>query len=104
MTPEIRDALSIYLVDELDVSGEIRPTVAGRDEVAGANSCRRGREPAVLAAERAFESHRAQSLWRNANRDVHRQFLQLIDDKAQFVSNSGGDVTLQVRPILGFQS
>jgi Short C-terminal domain len=102
--PAIRDALSIYLVDELyrrvDVSGEIQQQLPEQMKSLAPILAGGGREPAVLAAERAFESHRAQSLWRNANRDVHRQFLQLIDDRAQFVSNSGGVVTLQVRPIL----
>jgi hypothetical protein len=106
--PAIRDTLSIYLVDELyrrvDVSGEIQHQLPEEMKSLAPILAGGGREPAVLAAERAFESHRAQSLWRYANRDVHRQFLQLIDDRAQFVSNSGGVVTLQVRPILGFRA
>jgi hypothetical protein len=102
--PAIQNALSTYLVDELytrvDVSGEIREQLPEDLKSLAPIIAGGGREPAVLAAKRAFEFPRVQSLWRDANRDVHRQFLQLIDDKGRFVRTSGGTVTLQVRPMV----
>jgi hypothetical protein len=102
--PAVQDALSTYLVDELytrvDVSGEIREQLPEEVKSLAPIIAGGGREAAVVAAKRAFEFPRVQSLWREANRNVHEQFLQLIDDEARFVSTSGGNVTLEARPMV----
>jgi hypothetical protein len=102
--PAIQGALSTYLVDELytrvDVSGEIREQLPEEVKSLAPIIAGGGREAAVVAAKRAFEFPRVQSLWREANRDLHRRFLLLIDDEARFVSTTGGNVTLEARPLV----
>lgn len=102
--PEIQSALSTYLVDELyaqvDVSGEIREQLPGEVKSLAPILAGGGREAAVVAARRAFQFPRVQALWREANRNVHREFLLLIEDKGRFVSTTDGTVTLEVRPLV----
>jgi hypothetical protein len=102
--PTIQDALSTFLVDELytriDVAGEIREQLPQETKSLAPIIAGGGREAAVVAAQRAFEFPRVQSLWREANRDVHRELLLFIDDESRFGSSSDGAVTLDVRPMV----
>jgi hypothetical protein len=102
--PAIQSALSAYLVDELyarvDVSGEIREQLPAEVQSLAPIIAGGGREAAVVAAKRAFDFPRVQSLWQDANRRVHQQLLLLIDDEARFVSTTGGTVTLEIRPMV----
>jgi Short C-terminal domain len=102
--PAIQNALSTYLVDELyarvDVSGEVEDRLPDDAKPLAPVIAGAGREVAVRAAQRAFDFPRVQSLWRNANRETHKEFLLLIDDKSQALSTSEGDIVLRTRPLV----
>jgi hypothetical protein len=102
--PAIQAALSSYLVEELytqvDVAAEIRDQLPEEVKPLAPIIAGGGREAAGVAAKRALAFPRVQSLWREANRNVHSQVMQLIDDEGRFVSTTGGTVTLEARPLV----
>ena len=102
--PQIQAALSNYLVEELytrvDVSAEIRDQLPEEVKPLAPIIAGGGREAAGVAAKRAFAMPRVQSLWREANRNVHGQLMMLIDDESRFLSTTDGTVTLEARPLV----
>jgi hypothetical protein len=102
---DVRNALSIYIVDQLyqygDVEGRLEerlpPNLAGlAAPIAGSL-----RTPAENAVNRVLESPRFQSLWENVNRIAHETLLRVLEDETRAgVSTAGGDVTLDLRTFL----
>jgi hypothetical protein len=102
--PQIRQALSNYLVDEVFASvgvsrsiGSALPTPAAglaAPLTAGLRSIADRVVPAVLATDPA------QRAWREANRAAHTQLMRIINGGGKAVSTRGGVVTLDLRPIL----
>lgn len=103
--PEVRDALSVYLVDELyasvDVDAELASVLPdGLSALAGplAGALRGGAESAmddVLASPKVAE------LWAAANRVAHEALVAIIrDDTGAAVSTTGGEVTLHLAPMV----
>ena len=48
-----------------------------------------------MSREKALASPRVQALVSNAVRAAHKQFVKLIRDKGEFVSTTGGEVTIE---------
>ena len=103
--PDVRNALSIYVVDQLyeygDVEGRLEerlpPNLAGlAAPIAGSL-----RTPAEEAVQRLLESPRFQALWEDVNRIAHETLLRVLEDETRAgVSTAEGNVTLDLRTFL----
>jgi hypothetical protein len=102
--PQVRSAISIYLVDQLyqnvDVAAELEqqlpPAVKGiAAPLAGAL-----RQLLVRAADALLQRPRVQELWKQAISRAHTLFLAVIDGKRQILQNTNGNVVLNLRPIV----
>jgi hypothetical protein len=96
---DVQEQLSIYLVDQLyasvDVSSEIEQRLPGSAKALAAPVAAVTRQLALSVSERALDAPRVHALASNAVRAAHEQFLKLIRDEGQYVSSTGGDVTLE---------
>jgi hypothetical protein len=102
--PQVRSAISVYLVDQLyqnvDVAAELEqnlpPAVKGiAAPLAGAL-----RQLLVRAADTLLQRPRVQELWKQAIRRAHTLFLAVIDGKKNVLQNTNGNVVLNLRPIV----
>src|SRR5688572_6359760 len=94
----VQDALANFLVNELYSNVDVQAAVEERLPVqvkplAGPISGGL-RQVANRAAERALAEGAVQSLWETANRAAHEKLLLLLEDEGEFVSTTGGTVTL----------
>jgi hypothetical protein len=102
---EIRGQIAAFLTDQLyanvDVEARLRQALPPRaDALAGpAASGLRGLVERV--ANRALERPRPQRLWEEANRRAHRRLLDVLEDRSDVVSTGGGEVTLDLKQLLG---
>ena len=96
---DVQDALSIYLVDQLyanvDVQGEIEEKLPNNAKALSAPVAAATRQLALNVSERALASPRVQDLVSGSIRVSHGQFVRLIEDEGEYVSKTGGVVTLQ---------
>jgi putative oligomerization/nucleic acid binding protein len=103
---EIRNALATYLVDQLyanvDVTAELRRALPPQAQGLAGPAAGGLREFADRAARRALQGPRVQALWENLNRNAHEQFVRIVKDEGGggAVSTQGGDVTLQLTPLV----
>lgn len=101
---EIRSALANYAVAELyanvDVETELGEALPKNFKRLSGPASSGLRELAIDGAERALGTARFQELWRNANRAAHRTLVNIIEDKGDAVSTSGGEVQLRLRPLI----
>ena len=101
---EIRSALSIYLVDQLyasvDVSQEIRKALPADVKPLAGPIAGGLYELAIRTANTILSRPRVQTLWEEANRKAHQRLIQVIDDKGDLVATGGGDVVLDLRPLV----
>ena len=98
---EVRDALAIYLVDQLyanvDVEAELRAALPEQAKGLAGPAAGGLREVAERASRRALESPRTQALWEDLNRAAHEQFVAIVkDEQVGDVSASQGQVTLDL--------
>ncbi len=102
---DVRQALSVYIVDQLYQNGAVEarlqdrlpPNLSGlAGPIAGAL-----REPLQSAVNRFLQRPRVQQAWKNANRVAHKQLLAILEGKSKgAVSTSGGEVTLDLRTFI----
>ena len=101
---DVQEALSIYLVDQLyanvDVQGEIEEQLPDSAKALAAPVAAATRQLALDVSEKALASPRVQELVSNTIRRAHGLFVRLIDDKGEFVSTTGGAVTLQYGDVI----
>jgi hypothetical protein len=101
---DVQEALSIYLVDQLyanvDVQGEIEEKLPSNAKALSAPVAAATRQLALNVSERALASPRVQELVSNSIRVSHGQFVRLIEDEGEFVSKTGGVVTLQYGDVI----
>jgi hypothetical protein len=102
--PQVRSAISIYLVDQLyqnvDVAAQLEqrlpPAVKGiAAPIAGAL-----RQLLVRAADELLQRPRVQQLWKEAISRAHTLFLAVIDGKKNILQNTNGNVVLNLRPLV----
>lgn len=102
--PDIRNAISVYLVNQLydnvDVGQALEerlppatkplaPTIAG------------ALEPALVQlANNVLARPRLQQLWVEANRRAHQLLIALLDGKHELLVSTNGNVVLDLRPLL----
>jgi len=101
---EIRDALSVYAVDQLYANVNVEKEVKGllpADLKAISGPASSGlREVAVKGAQQALGTARFRDAWTRANEIAHRTLIKVVEDKGNVVGTGGGDVTLRLRPLI----
>jgi hypothetical protein len=103
--PTIRNRVAERLVDDLyanvDVEAEIRAALPPRAQPLAGPAAGALRNFAERAAKEVLSRPRAQLAWQNANRTAHEQLVSVLKGGGPIVSTSGGDVTLDLRALLG---
>ncbi|MGC1165799.1 MAG: hypothetical protein WA862_06800 [Solirubrobacterales bacterium] len=96
---DAQEQLSIFLVDQLyatvDVQGQIEERLPPPVQPLAAPIGGAVRQLAADAAARALADPRVGSLISTAVAGAHEQFVQLIEDEAQYTSTTGNEVTIQ---------
>lgn len=103
--PQVREALSVYLVNELyanvDVSGELRSRLP--TDLQGLAGPVSGvlRQGATDAVERLLEAPRVQDLFVDASSLAQQKLVNVLEDKTGHgISTGDGTVTLDLRDVL----
>jgi hypothetical protein len=103
--PAIRDQVAIYLVDQLytnvDVPAEIKSVLPEALQPLAPVAAAGARDLITQAANAALEQPAVQSVWTDANRLAHEQFVQVIDGGNSYVTTTNGDITVNLGAILG---
>jgi hypothetical protein len=101
---QIRKALANYSVNELyanvDVEKELDQALPPNFKRLSGPASTGLRSLATSGAERVIASSRFQQAWENANRAAHKTLIAIIEDKGDVVSTSGGEVVLELRPLI----
>jgi hypothetical protein len=106
----IRAQVSTFLVDELytnvDVQAELEQVFEQvlkpeRAQVLAGPAAGGLRSLAEDGANRLLQRPVPQRLWEEANRRAHSRFLQIVEGGGDTVSTSGGEVTLDLKSLLG---
>ncbi len=102
--PEVRSAVSVYLVDQLyqntDVAAELRQQLPAQLKGLAAPIAGALRQLLVRAADTLLSRPRVQELWKQAVMRAHKLFIAVIDGKKQILQNTNGNVVLNLRPIV----
>jgi len=101
----IRDQVGIFLADELYASVDVKATLEEAlpprlDPLAGP-AAGAFRDFAERRAKKLLSRPQVQTLWVEANRRAHTRFLQAVDGGGEIVSTEGGDITLDLKALLG---
>lgn len=99
--PEVREAVSVYLVDELyanvDVADGLEQRLPNNLQALAAPIAGALREPATEAVDRLLESPRLQKLWIDASSTAQEKLLNVLEDKTGFgITTGNGVVTLDL--------
>jgi hypothetical protein len=99
--PEVRDAVSVYLVDQLyanvDVPGGLEQRLP--DDLQGLAAPIAGalRQPATEAVDRLLDAPRVQRLWIDASSAAQQKLVNVLEDKTGFgITTGDGVVTLDL--------
>ena len=102
--PQIRSALSVYLVDQVyqntDVTARLEQRLPPQAKALGAPLAAALHDVAVRAADRLLARPRVQTLWKEANRRAHQLFIGVLDGKKGILVSTGGNVVLNLRPLV----
>jgi len=102
--PDIRNAVSVYLVDQIyenvDVSQALANRLPPQAQGLAAPLAAALEPPAVQAADRLLGRPRVQALWEEANRKAHTLFMAVIDGKNNLLVSTNGNVVLDLRPLI----
>ncbi len=100
----IQDAVGDFIVtaifDNVDVQGEIEAKLPPQAQALAAPAAAGLRELANRGADEALSRPKVQALWEDANRLAHQKLLALLDDEGNFVSTTGGVVTLDLTKLI----
>jgi hypothetical protein len=103
-SPQIRSALSVYLVDQLyqnvDVAGDLRQRLPAQLDPVAAPLAAALRPALVNATDQLLGRPRVQELWKYANRRAHASFIALVDGNHQLLEQTDGNVVLNLQPIV----
>lgn len=102
--PEVRSAVSVYLVDQLyqnvDVAGQLQQNLPAQFKGIAAPLAGALRQLLVRAANTFLQRPRVQALWKQAVMRAHKLFIAVLDGKRQILQNTNGNVVLNLRPIV----
>ena len=101
----IRDAVGDFIVtaifENVDVESEIAGALPPRAAPLAGPVASGLEQLATQATQEALTRPKVLALWEDANRVAHERLIALIDDEGEFVSTTGGDVTLDLSGIIG---
>lgn len=101
---EIRQALSVYLVDELyanvDVKSEVESVLPPELKGLAGPAAGQLRQLADKAAYEALARPAVQSIWVAASDSAHTALVDILEGGSTNVSTSGGDVVINVKGML----
>ena len=101
---KIRGALSIYLVNQIyenvDVAKALEQRLPPRAKGLAQPLAAGLQGTAVTAVDALLARPRVQNLWKEANRRAHALFMAVLNGKKDVLVQSGGNVVLDLRPIL----
>jgi hypothetical protein len=101
---DVEEQLSIFAVDQLyatvDVQGEIEERLPPPAQPLAAPVGAAVRQLATDVAERALASPQVQDLVSDSVERAHARFVSLIRDEGEYVSTTGGEVTLEYGSIV----
>ncbi len=101
---EIREQLSIYLVDQLyantNVTQEVADALPPRAAPLAGPIAGGLKEVAERVVNDLLQRPRVQELWEQANRNAHRQLIAVLEGGSDVVSTQEGTVTLNLRTLL----
>ena len=101
---DVQEQLSIFAVDQLyanvDVQGQIEKELPPSAQALAVPAGAAVRQLATNVAEKALASPEVQQLVSDAVARAHQRFVSLIEDKGQYVSTTGGEVTLEYGAIV----
>jgi hypothetical protein len=101
---DVQEALSTYTVDQLfanvDVQGQIEERLPSSAQALAIPAAAAARQVAVNVQQRALASPRVQDLVSGAIGRAHGRFVRLIRSEGEYVSTTGGEVTLQYGSII----
>lgn len=102
--PQIRQALSIYMVDQLyanvDVAAELQQKLPPDVKPLAGPIAGGLRELSVRAADSLLARPGVQTLWREANRRAHEALLNVVEGHSDRLTTTNGDVVLDLRPLI----
>lgn len=101
---EIRNALSVYLVDQLYQNVDVAKALQQRLPPSTkplAPPVAAALEPALVRTTNTILGRpKVQELWKNANRRAHELFMAVLDGKRGILETTNGNVVLNLRPVL----
>ena len=101
----IREQVSIFLVDELyanvDVQDRIEEALPPRAAPLAPAAANGLKGLAQQVVDQLLQRPRPQALWERANSGAHAAFLSVVEGGGDVVSTEGGDVTLDLKALLG---
>jgi hypothetical protein len=102
---DVQEALATYSVDQLyanvDVEGQIAGRLPSGAEALAVPATAATRELALNVARRALASPQVQDLVSSAVRGAQERLVRLLEDEGEFVSTTGGEVTLEYGKVVG---
>jgi hypothetical protein len=101
---DIRNAVADFLVTQLyanvNVEGELAKALPPKLQPLAGPASGGLRELALNISQRALAQPKVQALWEDANRTAHQEFLDVVDNKNEALSTTGGNVVLDLGTIL----
>jgi hypothetical protein len=101
----IRNQTSVFLVDQLyanvDVQGRLADAFPPRAQPLAGPAAGALKDLAVRGTDALLTRPRPQALWEEANRRAHARLLDVVEGGGDVVSTEGGDVTLDLKALLG---
>jgi hypothetical protein len=103
--PQIREQLSVFLVDELysnvDVEAQLQQRLPPALQSLAAPVAGLLYQSALRATDRLLESPRVQTAWEEANRRTHAQLVDVLKGReGKRITTANGDVVLDLSPLL----
>lgn len=100
----VQQTLATYLVDQVyanvDVAAQIRAALPPRAQPLAAPAAAGLHDGAERLTQRVLARPRVQQAWRAANKEADRQLIRLIEDKGSVVRTNGGEIAIDLRPIV----
>jgi hypothetical protein len=101
---EVRQQVGLTAVEQLYENVDVEQAIAERlpeaQKALAPVLAGIARQGAVEAADRLLERPRLQEAWVRVATATQRQLVELLEDEGEFVSTTGGQVTLDLRPIV----
>jgi hypothetical protein len=100
----VQTALAAYLTNELftnvDVQAQLAAELPPQAQRLAGPITGALHQAATTAAEHALAVPQVQTAWKAANIAAHHELLDVINNKGQFTSTGGGDVVLELKPLV----